>query len=437
MNKIKCSRLPFVCSFFIVLAASAFAQVSGNDRGMALSMLDRTKDAIKNNYYDPKYNGVDLDFVFEQAKERMKTAPNRDALMMTIASAVMTLNDSHTNFIPPARAAAIDYGWRVCAIGNDIYVARVKPDSDAAAKGLKPGDKLLAIDGFKPTRENIWQLYYRYFTIAPAARVNMTVLSPGEENPHVLSIDTKITKTASVITIQQYYERGVVRHGWFDTGKLSEFQSFGSDLLIWKLHTFMISEQMLDAAIAKARGYKTLVIDLRSNGGGYVEITKQMVGYFFDKDVKIGDEKTRKETKPRTAKTKGDSRFKGELIVLVDSESASAAEVFAKVIQLEKRGKVIGDRTMGAVMTSKFQDLSGGFGNNLWYGASVTVGDLVMPDGESLEKKGVTPDQTLLPSGADLRESKDPVLAYAAKLAGVDITPEKAGTFFPYEWPKQ
>ena len=91
-------------SFFVlallVLFKNARVQVSGNDRGMAIGMLDMTKDAIKKNYYDPTYHGVDIDFVFEQAKERMKTAPSRDALMMTIASAVLAFDDSHTNFFP-------------------------------------------------------------------------------------------------------------------------------------------------------------------------------------------------------------------------------------------------------------------------------------------------------------------------------------------------
>ncbi|HSU26592.1 MAG TPA: hypothetical protein VLI65_11455, partial [Pyrinomonadaceae bacterium] len=87
-------------------------------------------------------------------------------------------------------------------------------------------------------------------------------------------------------------------------------------------------------------------------------------------------------------------------------------------------------------MESKFFDLDSGFGKNLYFGTSVTVADLIMPDGKSLEKIGVTPDEIVLPTGKDLAESKDPVLAYAAILAGVELSPEKAGTFFPYEWPK-
>jgi C-terminal processing protease CtpA/Prc len=87
-------------------------------------------------------------------------------------------------------------------------------------------------------------------------------------------------------------------------------------------------------------------------------------------------------------------------------------------------------------MESEFFDLESGFGQDLWYGATVTIADLIMADGKSLEKVGVTPDEIVLPTGKDLLENRDPVLAYAARSAGVELTPEKAGALFPYEWPK-
>ena len=72
----------------------------------------------------------------------------------------------------------------------------------------------------------------------------------------------------------------------------------------------------------------------------------------------------------------------------------------------------------------------------IFYGASVTDADIVMTDGKSLERVGVIPDELKLPRPSDLAAKHDPVLAYAASLAGLTISPEKAGGLFPVVWKK-
>jgi C-terminal processing protease CtpA/Prc len=153
--------------------------------------------------------------------------------------------------------------------------------------------------------------------------------------------------------------------------------------------------------------------------------------------VKIADLKGRKEMKPQVGKTRGgDNVFKGQLVVLVDSGSGSAAEMFARVVQLEKRGTVLGDRSAGAVMMSRGYDHQTGVGSVLYYSASVTIADVLMADGKSLEHTGVTPDETLLPAPADIAARRDPVLARAVALLGGQLDAEKAGSLFPVEWRK-
>jgi len=70
----------------------------------------------------------------------------------------------------------------------------------------------------------------------------------------------------------------------------------------------------------------------------------------------------------------------------------------------------------------------------VFYSASITVADVLMADGKSLEKVGVTPDITVLPTASQLAEGHDPALSRAAELAGLKLDPATAGNLFPYEW---
>ena len=152
--------------------------------------------------------------------------------------------------------------------------------------------------------------------------------------------------------------------------------------------------------------------------------------------MKIADRIGRKENKPEIAKA-AHNPFIGNLIVLVDSQSASAAELFARVVQIEKRGVVLGDHTSGSVMESKHYEEKMGADTVVFYGVSVTEEDLIMTDGKSLEHTGVTPDQVLLPSPEALAHGRDPVLAHAVELLGIKLTSEDAGKVFPFEWPPE
>jgi C-terminal processing protease CtpA/Prc len=105
-------------------------------------------------------------------------------------------------------------------------------------------------------------------------------------------------------------------------------------------------------------------------------------------------------------------------------------------MQLEERATVVGDRSAGAVMRAQHHGHQVGIDIVAFYGASVTDADLLMTDGKSLEHVGVTPDQLLLPTPADMAAKRDPVLARAAEILGFKLTPEEAGKMFPVEWEK-
>jgi carboxyl-terminal processing protease len=125
--------------------------------------------------------------------------------------------------------------------------------------------------------------------------------------------------------------------------------------------------------------------------------------------------------------------FTGNLVILVDSTSGWGAEVLARVVQLERRGVVIGDQTSGRVMEAHVYYYP--YFSELQYGASITTADLIMTDHQSLEHTGMTPDGLLLPTPEDLAAGRDPVLARAAETLGARLSAEAAGKMFPYHPP--
>jgi C-terminal processing protease CtpA/Prc len=209
----------------------------------------------------------------------------------------------------------------------------------------------------------------------------------------------------------------------------------GEELFIWKMPAFDMERTKVDDMMDKVKKRSALVLDLRGNQGGYEATLLRLIGNFFDHDVKLGELKRRKETKPLLAKTRG-TVFTGNLVVLVDSKSGSAAELFARTVQLEKRGTVIGDRSAGAVMRAKGYSHELGVDTVVLYGVSITDADVIMTDGKSLEHFGVVPNELRLPTAQDMAAKRDPVLAYAVSLLGGKMTAAEAGALFPIEWRK-
>jgi C-terminal processing protease CtpA/Prc len=406
--------------------------VSSYEKQRGQMMIDQVKGDIKSNYYDPTFHGVDPDAAFKEAAEKIKNAQSPGQIMGIIAQAVLSLDDSHTFFIPPQRQATTDYGLEMQAIGEDVYVTKVTEKSDAAAKGVKVGDMIHLVDGYQPVRANLWKLVYLYYALRPQPGMHIAVSSPGEQ-PRELDILAKVTdrKRLDLTSYVDYMD--LVRESENEDSKRKKSHRTLEldDLFIWKMPEFNLSPDEVDALMDKAHSHKALILDLRGNGGGYEVTLLRMIANLFDHDIKVGEYQRRKETKALTAKTRGDKGFKGQLIVLVDSGSASSSEILARVVQLEKRGTVVGDQTSGAVMRARVYEHEIGVTSAAFFAMSVTDADLKMSDGKSLEKIGVTPDEIKLPTGADLVTKSDPALSYAAKLVGVTIGANKAGALFP------
>jgi C-terminal processing protease CtpA/Prc len=309
----------------------------------------------------------------------------------------------------------------------------VRPESDAASKGLAAGDQVLSVNGIRLTREDSRYIDYAY-GVFPQSGLHLEVRSPDGVKRSVVAASRVVPGQPVVrgIDVREY-----VRN--YHAEKRSRYFAIDKKVLIWKLPDFLFDPGDSDELLDKARSYETVILDLRGNHGGLEETAGKIICGFFNHDVKIADKQGRQASKPVTAKSRGSRAVSNKLIVLIDSTSASASEILARVVQLERRGTVIGDGSAGAVTEAKeyIHAVSLDPKNVSQYGTQITVANLVHSDGQSLERVGVTPDERIVPTPQDLRTGHDPVLARAVELAGAKMTPEEAGKVFPFLWPKK
>jgi C-terminal processing protease CtpA/Prc len=391
-------------------------------------MLDDARDDIVKNYFDSTYGGVDLGAVFDSAHARIERADRLEQVLGAIAQATLELNDSHTAFIPPGLVYRAEYGWDMRFVGDTCRILRVVAGSDAEAKGMHVGDALLAVGGIPLTRRNLWQLRYAINGIQPRSGLHVSLQPPGG-TAREINIAAKVKERRRIVDpINSFDLWELIREGQnaWET-EAPRYTDVADRVIVSRPGSFYGYTSWIDDLIKGARNREAIVLDLRGNLGGSVRTLLRLIGQFYEKDLVVVTELHRNERKNVIAKGFGKDRYHGALVVLVDAESASASEVFARTLQLTGRGKVIGDRTAGAVRESSVYFHTIGTQTIIFYGTSVTIADLVMPDGGKLENTGVIPDYVVLPTGEDIATGSDPALARALTLLGLPFTPKQAG----------
>ncbi|MFI5177343.1 MAG: S41 family peptidase, partial [Vicinamibacterales bacterium] len=399
-------------AFVVTLAAQGLSQ---NDAYLIHGMLRDAYEAVKAHYYDPTFRGLDWDARYRDFEEKLKSATSVDAGEVVVAQFLEGLKDSHTYFQPPARSFQVDYGYQLGLIGNDAFVTHVHAGTDAAAK-LTPGDRVVTVNGLPIDRETFQTVRYILTILAPRTSTELAVVDrSGDPRPVMVASSVQQKRVARSLTngneigaIDQQQQDALrsVRQLYVEMGAV----------MIWKMPVFFAEDAEVDRLVGVARRHDGLVLDLRGNGGGRVDTLSRMIGNLFDHDVTIATRAARDDVRKLVAPSRGRNAFSGKLVVLIDSGSASAAEMLARVIQLERRGTVVGDRSAGAVMEARQYPFRLGNDQLLYYVMSVTDADVLMTDGHSLEHIGVTPDETVLPAAQDLAAGRDPVLSRAAHL---------------------
>jgi tricorn protease len=382
-------------------------------------IFDEAWAALNDHFYDPGFHGADWAAIHDTyrpwAVEASCDADFTDVVNLMLGE----LNASHMGYYPTGRGDSSEgdkTGWigavfDPAAGGPGLLVTEVLPDSPAANAevGIKAGERLLAVNGHKiESNSNIYDL----FVDTIEERVPITVRSPDGSTRSV------ILRPISYPSHRQLRYEEWVRQRRRIVEEVSDGRIGYLHIQGMSAPSFEVFERDLFAA---ADGKEGLIIDVRSNGGGWTTdylmavLTVRRHAFTVPRD---GDPSVKSYP---TSERLPVAAFTRPAAALCNEDSYSNAEIFSWAFQTLERGPLIGSPTFGAVISTGGMELINGGLVRLpgrgWY---------VAGSGINMEKQGAQPDVVVWqPPAEDSSATVDTqlVTAVEVRLDGIEEDP--------------
>ncbi len=402
-------------SALFLVPRNAWAQSLKTDRDRMKRILDNVSKTVAENFYDPNMHGLNWEALTDQTRERILSANSAGEMTTAIFSLVQKLEDSHTFYVPPRLASDIKFGFEAKAYGDEIRIYEIKKGGAAAAAGLRVGDQIIGLNGYRVNRETIDFMLLFLRRLRPVAKLQM-IIARGDEPPREITLPAEIKQRPLVEdwtkldSIWKYIREAENEKEEF------KYQRFENNIGYVSSPGFFGSADFLSGLMGKIKDSRAVIVDLRGNLGGAQDTLEHFAGFFDEQSAEIAQIVSRK--KSEMMKTRPHKpHLGGPMFILVDSRSSSAAEIFARHFQRTGRAVIVGDRTSGRVTGARYFDMQFGAQDVVVFGVNVAVMRAIFPGGEELEKRGVTPDQVCIPTAEDLVAERDPCLGLALRLA--------------------
>jgi carboxyl-terminal processing protease len=331
-------------------------------------------------------------------------AKDRDFVYGAISGMTNSLKDPNTIFLTPDDAKKFEqdivgsFGGIGAEIGirnEQLMIIAPLKDSPAEKARLRSGDKIAKIDDTLTAGLSINEAI-KLIRGPEGTKVVLTILRDNWENPKEITIIRQIIQIPTL-----------------------DWELIEDKISYIQLYSFnenappLFYEAAINVLYNDSPG---IILDLRNNPGGFLEIATHLAGWFLERGDEIVTEKFRsKENK--VFKAQGNEAFKNmPMVILVNQGSASASEILAGALRDNRGIKLVGEKTFGK---GTVQELRGLKDDSV---LKITIAQWLLPSGAIIEKNGLMPDYEVKMTDEDIEAKKDPQLDKAIEVLKQQIS---------------
>ncbi len=341
----------FLFCLLLIIMSAVKAQ-SQNDLDADIKKLEKFIKNLDQNYVDQ----VETKPIIEEGIKRMLEELDPHSVYFT--------KEAYERANEPLKGKYKGIGVRFLMVDDTMAILDVVEGGAAQKAGMKVGDRIISINGDTIAGRHLSsRSVVRKIKEDDRQEAQVEVLrstSSGDQ-PLLFELSKSEVKLSSVPSYFMIDNRiGYIKLERFSSSSLSDFRE-GMDILL---------EQ-------KA---KSLVLDLRGNGGGYLNVAEKIIDEFLEDRKLIVYSEGEHQAKRETFASSGGRFIDGDLYVLIDANSASASEIFAGAMQDWDRGLIVGRRSYGKGLVQRTIEFNDGAAMRL------TISRYYTPTGRSIQR---------------------------------------------------
>ena len=351
MNK---NNLPIYFSLAVV-----FGILIGSFFGEGSGMISTSKNEAKIKHL--------LDYIEKDYVDSVNT----DKLLDGAIAEMLEKLDPHSVYIPKENLQAVQenmqgefvgIGVQFRMINDSITVIQTLAKGPSEKAGIKAGDRILIANNDTLYGKSIFSNEIpKYLKGKPNSKIKLHIYRKTNDSLFTINITRGNVNIKSVdIAYMLTKKIGYIKLDRFARNTYKEFKK--------------AEKQLLD------EGMQTLVLDLRGNGGGFIDMATQIVDEFLEEGKMIVYTKNNKDYVEEFFSTNKGEFENGDLYILIDENSASASEIVAGAVQDNDRGTILGRRSFGKGLVQVEMDLGDGSAVRL------TTARYYTPTGRSIQK---------------------------------------------------